>query len=74
MIPVNNTEIINFDINKEGKKYRQILISQYHFCNKHIEEIQIKALQTYNKSQKNKFLRKICCNFKLLEEKSKEYK
>lgn len=74
MIPVNDTELINFDINKESEKYKQILISQYHFCNKHIQEIQIKALETYNRSQKNKFLKKVCCNFKLLEEKLKEYK
>lgn len=55
MIPVNETELIKFDINKESEKYKQILISQYHFCNKHIEEIHTKALDTYNKSQKNKF-------------------
>ena len=73
MIPVNDTELINFDISKENQKYKQILISQYHFCNKHIKEIQIKALETYNRSQKNKFLKKVCCNFKLLEEKLKEY-
>ena len=34
MIPVNDTELINFDISKENEKYKQILISQYHFCNK----------------------------------------
>ena len=67
MIPVNDAELINFDISKENQKYKQILISQYHFCNKHIKEIQIKALETYNRSQKNKFLKKVCCNFKLLE-------
>ena len=73
MIPVNDTELINFDISKENEKYKQILISQYHFCNKHIQEIQTKALETYNRSQKNKFLKKVCCNFKLLEQKLKEY-
>lgn len=36
MIQVDDTELINFDINKESEKYKQILISQYHFCNKHI--------------------------------------
>ncbi len=74
MIPVEDTELIKFDINKESEKYKQILISQYHFCNKHIQEIKEKALATYNRSQKNKFLKKVCCNFKLLEEKLKEYK
>lgn len=37
-------------------------------------EIQIKALETYNRSQKNKFLKKVCCNFKLLEEKLTKYR
>lgn len=53
--------------------YLEILISQYHFCNKHIKGIKAKALETYNKSLNNKFFRKVCCNFKLLEEKMKEY-
>ena len=74
MIPVNDTELINFDINGENEKYKQILISQYRFCNKHIKEIQTKALETYNRSQKNKFLKKVCCNFKLLEEKLTKYR
>ena len=74
MIPVYDTELVDFDINKENTKYKQILISQYHFCNKHIQEIQTKALETYNRSQKSKFLKNVCCNFKLLEEKLKEYK
>lgn len=74
MIPVRNEQLINFDINKEKIKYKQILISQYHFCNKHIKEIKNKAEETYNRSQKNLFLKKVCCNFKLLEEKGKLYK
>ena len=74
MIPVNDTEIVKFNLDNESEKYKQILISQYHFCNKHIQEIQAKALATYTKSQENKFLRRVCCNFKLLEEKLKEYK
>lgn len=73
MIPVEKTELINFDINKENVKYRQILISQYHFCNKHINEIQAKALATYKNRNKNAFFKKICCDFLLLEKKAKEY-
>ena len=61
------------ELNNENKKYRQILISQYHFCNKHIKEIQERALKTYEKSTKNNFFKKICCDFKTLEEKSKDY-
>ena len=76
MIPVQETELIDFDINKEDEKYRQILISQYHFCNKHIDEIMKKANITYTKrvEGKNKFMNKVCCDFKLLEEQCKKYK
>lgn len=37
MMPVNDTKLINFNINGESEKYTQILISQYRFCNKHIK-------------------------------------
>ena len=58
MIPVRESELIKFDINSEKQRYKQILISQYHFCNKHIKEIKNKAIETYNKSLNNKFLKK----------------
>ncbi len=74
MIPVKVDDLIEFDINKENEAYKQILISQYHFCNKHIKEIQERAKTTYRKSQENGFFKRVCCNFKLLEEKCKEYK
>lgn len=74
MIPVKNEQLIEFDINKENARYKQILISQYHFCNKHSKEIEEKANETYRKSIKNQFMKKICCNFRLLEKKSEEYK
>ena len=73
MIPVKKEQLIKFDINNEKEGYKQILISQYHFCNKHIKEIEKKAFETYNRSIKNHFLKKVCCNFKLLEKKSEEY-
>ena len=37
------------------------------------KEIQERALKTYEKSTKNNFFKKICCDFKTLEEKSKDY-
>ena len=74
MIPVEEKYLINFDINNEKDTYRQILVSQHRFCNKHIREIEEKAKSTYQKSQKNRFFKKVCCNFKLLEEKCIEYK
>ena len=74
MIPVKMEQLIEFDINKENTGYKQILISQYHFCNKHSKEIKEKANETYTRSIKNHFMKKICCDFKLLEKKSEEYK
>lgn len=74
MIPVKKSELIDFDINGEENGYKQILISQYRFCNKHSEEIMKKAEQTYFKSFSNNFLKKVCCDFPLLEKKCKEYK
>ena len=73
MIPVKDKELIKFNINEEKQSYKQILVSQYHFCNKHITEIEFKAKLTYERSQNNSFLKKVCCNFKLLEEMCKEY-
>lgn len=73
MIPVKQEQLIYFDINKEDLKYRQVLISQYHFCNKHSQEIEEKAKETYIRRQNNSFFKKICCNFKLLEEKCLNY-
>ncbi len=36
MIPVKKEQLVEFDINKENEGYKHILISQYHFCNKHV--------------------------------------
>lgn len=74
MIPIKEECLIDFDINKEEIEYRQILISQYHYCNKHFKEIKKKAKETYDKSLSNSFMKKICCNFKLLEEKCNKYR
>lgn len=73
MIPINKENLIQFDINKEKLKYKRILISQYHFCNKHIKEIKYRGLETYLRRQNNNFFKKVCCNFQLLERKSKEF-
>lgn len=74
MIPVKKEQLVEFDINKQIAGYKQILISQYHFCNKHSKEIEEKAKETYNKSERNHFMRKICRDFRLLERKCEEYK
>ena len=74
MIPVKKEQLIEFDINKENTGYKQILIRQYHFCNKHSKEIEEKAYETYNRSIKNNFMKKICCDFRLLEKRVKNIK
>lgn len=38
------------------------------------KEIKKKAKETYAKSLSNSFMKKICCNFKLLEEKCNKYR
>ena len=44
MILVKKEQLVKFDINNEKEGYKQILISQYHFCNKHIKEIEKKSI------------------------------
>lgn len=75
MIPVPKSELTKVNIEQQSYNYRQILISQYRFCNKHSDLILKKAKNTYIQYQKgnNKFLNKICCDFKKLEEKMNEY-
>lgn len=75
MLPVPDSQLIEFDINNQPLKYKQILISQYRYCNKHIKKIFVKAENTYinQKEGKTKFILKICCNFALLEVKCKEF-
>ncbi len=75
MIPIKSSELINFDINKEEIFYKNLLIRQLIFCNNNNSRIQQHAIDTYTKVaiKESKFFKKICCNFKLLEEKCLEY-
>lgn len=75
MIPVPDKALTQININQQRAAYRQILISQYRFCNKHSDIILRKALNTYIQYENgnNKFLQSVCCNFKKLEEKLQEY-
>lgn len=74
MIPINETAIVNYDISND-KNY-SLLLKEYKYCNKNIKEIREKSVKIYNiiKQDNNINLEKRCCNFKLLEEKCKEYK
>lgn len=75
MLPIPDSQLIEFNINEQPKKYRYVLINQYRFCNNHIDEILTKANYTYvkRKNSKNKFILKVCCNFELLEKKCNEF-
>ncbi len=78
MIPVpdniNVTSILEYD--KQDKKYRDLISAEYRYINSNKREIYIRANKMYIAvtKHKNNFLKTIACNFKLLEEKSTEYK
>jgi protein AbiQ len=78
MIPVpkgiNVINLLNF--NNQNVKYQSLVASEYRYVNSHKEEIYKRANKMYIAVTKNKenFLKTIACNFKLLEEKCREYK
>lgn len=73
MIPVINDVIIYFNI-KEDKNY-SLLIKEHIYCIKHSDEIVKKSIKVYNlvtKYNKTSLIKR-SCNFKLLEEKAKDF-
>lgn len=78
MIPVpdniNVTSILEYD--KQDKKYRDLISAEYRYINSNKREIYIRANKMYIAvtKHKNNFLKTIACNFRLLEEKSIDYK
>lgn len=78
MIPVIESVVhkINFS-NEKDFKYRSLLQSEYRILKNREREIRTDSRIVYyyrtNEKNNNKGLYKICCDFKLLEEKSKEY-
>lgn len=76
MIPVPDSAIIAFDINKEtDKQYKELLKHQIAFINSRKADIYEHASKTYFKATKgnNRFLSNICCDFKKLENACKRY-
>lgn len=75
MIPINDSELIDFNIQEEEKKYRDILINQFKFIKSNSEKICKNAEKLYNKvvNEKKEHFIKVCCDFKLLENKCEEY-
>lgn len=81
MIPVreNNYAIVNLNkpaFNESEQKYQKMLIEQLDWLNAHYRQIKSKSFKLYNLYINDKLPKNIkirCCNFKLLEEKCKEY-
>ncbi len=79
LFTINNYKLI--DLNKnykniELRKYSELLRHQLDWLNANKEQINYKALKLYNLYINNKLpinVFKRCCNFSLLEDKSKEY-
>lgn len=78
MIPIIEevTHKVNFNLISD-LKYRNLLISEYRIIKNREKEIRIDSRIVYhyrlNDKNKNKGLYNLCCDYKLLEEKSKEY-
>lgn len=76
MIPVPPEALIDFDIEKEtDKKYAELLRRQSASINRSKADVMNHAAQTYYSvvNKKNKFLLRICCDFKKLEYASNQY-
>ena len=72
MIPVCKENLRYIDFNKiQDKKYRNLLIQQNNFIQLHTEKIRDTANKLYKfvTRDKKEFFIKICCDFKLLENK-----
>jgi len=77
MIPANKEHLICFDINDiDDERYKTLLLKQLIYCNKNKDLILRRANATYTKalSGKNEFYRKVCCDFKKIEESVKLFR
>ena len=78
MIPVpKGIDVIKpLSFNEQDAKYQALVALEYRYVNSHKDEIYKRANKMYIAVTKHKenFLKSIACNFKLLEEKCKEYK
>ena len=81
MIPVNKTNYELFNLNKKTNntselKRQKLLTSQLRWLNSNITFVKNKAIKLYDFYVNNKLPERIssrCCDFKLLEQKCKEY-
>ncbi len=81
MLPVTRNNIIEIDLNVKVKdenqrKYVSLLRDQLRWLRRNSDDLYRKSYKLYNEyvnGTLNKGIMKRCCNFKLLEEKCKEY-
>lgn len=77
MIPAIDDAIIKIDFNNLSDfRYKLLLINQLKFLDENDVNIINKAIKLYNSFKQNKLRDEVknrCCNFTLLEEKSKQY-
>lgn len=79
MIPIKDGLYTKVDLthsdadSKEIKNYKNLMNKEFSFCLKIIDSIIQKAGRLYEKQMKTGKVVKFCCDFKLLEEKCKEY-
>lgn len=80
MIPIKQGLYSEVNLNpstkdtKADKKYKVLLNIEYTFCLKILNSIIQKASKLYDKQMTTGKVIKFCCDFKLLEQKCKEYK
>ena len=77
MIPIEKDLLTYIDFNQiEDVKYKNWLQMQNRFVRKYTDKIIERANEMYNiiTKEKDSFFISISCNFKLLEEKAREYK
>lgn len=76
MIPVVDAALIDFRINEVAdEKYRLLLYNQLAFCNRHKQQILLRAENTYRRAVEGEIplYKKVCCDFKKLERVSGEF-
>lgn len=63
----------SFDDSEDTKKYKVLLNIEYSFCIKIIDSVIRNASKLYDEQMSTGKIVRFCCDFRLLEEKSKEY-
>ena len=75
MFPVDASDFTELDFNSLQQPYKDLVLEEYRYCKKNIEEIRLQALKIYQKrvcSAPTPHTIKQCCDFKLLETKLAE--